>query len=156
MLFLLFTAGENRYAVETRRVKEVIPRVALRSCPSAPDYVAGLINYRGDVTPVVDLSKFLTQTPCPVRLSTRIIVISYTLVDGRSRFFGLMAEQVTQTLEKSDTDFSQLALTGASEPFLGRICCDDGDMIQCIHPERLLPKELEQLLFEKCEEDGLA
>ena len=149
MLFLLFTAGDNHYAIETRRVQEVIPLVTLRTCPAAPDYISGLFNYRGHVTPVADLSMLLTNAPCPVRLNTRIIVVSYTLSDGRSRLLGLMAEQVTQTMERNDTDFSQLALADEANPFLGHICSDGGEMIQCIHPERLLPKELESLLFEK-------
>ena len=76
MLLLTFTAGDNRYAVDVARVVELVPRVGLRPIPHAPAYLAGLLGYRGQVVPVIDLGALLGAAPCQDRLSTRIILVN--------------------------------------------------------------------------------
>ena len=43
MLFLLFRLGHDRYALEARRVVEVVPLLALKKIPQAPRGVVGEI-----------------------------------------------------------------------------------------------------------------
>src|SRR5512137_142351 len=74
MLFLLFQLGKDRYALESSRVVEVLPYVQIKAVPDAPRGVAGLIAYRGQAVPVVDLSMLILGVPAPALLSTRIIV----------------------------------------------------------------------------------
>jgi chemotaxis-related protein WspB len=76
MLLLTFTAGANRYAVDVARVVELLPRVELRAVPHAPGFLAGLLEYRGKVVPVIDLGLLLGAGPCADRLSTRIILVN--------------------------------------------------------------------------------
>ena len=45
MLFLLFQLGQDRYALDTGRVAEVLPLVAITPIPQAPPELAGLFNY---------------------------------------------------------------------------------------------------------------
>ncbi|MBY0229745.1 MAG: chemotaxis protein CheW, partial [Gemmataceae bacterium] len=47
MLALTFQIGDNRLALDIRRVREVVPRVELRRAPSAPAWLAGEFVYRG-------------------------------------------------------------------------------------------------------------
>ena len=74
MLLLTFKAAESLYAVDVVRVVEVVPRVHLRRLPHAPDFLAGLFDYRGRVVPVADLGALLGSEPCRDRLGTRIIL----------------------------------------------------------------------------------
>jgi chemotaxis-related protein WspB len=75
MLLLTLTAGANRYAIDVARVVEVIPRVELRSVPHAPAFVAGLLGYRGEIVPVLDLCLLLGVAASQDCLSTRIILV---------------------------------------------------------------------------------
>ena len=43
MLILTFNAGMNRYAIDSTRVVELVPKVDLRSIPHAPPFLAGLL-----------------------------------------------------------------------------------------------------------------
>ena len=147
MLFILFRLGEERYALETAHVIEVIPRLPLRPQPGTPGFVAGLFNFHGTVTPVLDLGMLTLGVPCPEQLSTRIIVINYTLRSGAMRVLGLIAEAVTDAVKKEPHEF--VAVAAGQAPHLGKIALDDGGMVQCILPEYLLPPEVERLLFEE-------
>ncbi len=75
MLILTFTAAGNRYGVDVAQVVELVPRVELRLIPHAPGFLAGFLGYRGQVVPVIDLGLLLGTSPCPDRLSTRIILV---------------------------------------------------------------------------------
>lgn len=63
MLLLVFQVAGESYAVEANRVIEVVPRVDLRRLPHAPAALAGLLRYRGQVVPVIDLGVFLAGIP---------------------------------------------------------------------------------------------
>ena len=74
MLFLLFELGKDRYAIEAKRVVEVLPYVQIKRVPEAPGGVAGIINYRGEPVPILDFSEVALGTPAREYLSTRIII----------------------------------------------------------------------------------
>ena len=77
MLFLLFQMGNDRYALEARRVVEVVPLLELKHLPQAPKGVAGIFNYRGHPVPAVDVSELTLGVPAVERLSTRIIIVHH-------------------------------------------------------------------------------
>ena len=154
MLFIIFRLGEQRYALEAAHVIEIVPRLPLRPQPGMPAFVAGLLNFRGQVVPVLDLGMLTLGAPCPVQLSTRIILINHTLKSGVTRVLGLIAKAVTDAVKKEPTEFVTPGLAAALVPYLGKIALDEGGMVQCILPGYLLPAEVERLLFEESPPDG--
>lgn len=134
---LLFHAGDNLYALDSSQVVEVIPMVVLRKIHHVPDYVAGVFNYRGTIVPVIDLCHLIQGTACRSRFSTRIIMVNYTAKDGGHRRLGLMAERVTETLNRPDLD-AKNALPVNDVPYLGEMFMDELGMIQRIHWEHLI------------------
>jgi chemotaxis-related protein WspB len=147
MLFILFRLGKERYALEAAHVIEVIPRLPLRPQPGTPDYVAGLFNYHGVVVPVLNLGTLTLGAPCLERLSTRIILIDYTLQSGVKKVLGLIAEAVTDAVRKEPSDFVAAGVEAGQSPYLGKLAIDEGGMVQCVLPKHLLPVETERLLF---------
>ena len=137
MLMLLFHAGDNLYALDTSQVVEVIPMVVLRKIHHVPDYVAGVFNYHGTIVPVIDLCHLIQGTACRSRFSTRIIMVNHTTKDGTHHRLGLMAERVTETLNRPDLD-PKTALTVNDVPYLGEMFMDELGMIQRIHWEHLI------------------
>lgn len=62
---LVFALGGEHYAFPTHQVREVRPLDRLTPLPSAPPFVAGLMNVRGRVVPVVDLRPLLGTAGAP-------------------------------------------------------------------------------------------
>ena len=56
---IVFALGQARYAVELRWVREVFTAGHVTPVPHAPDAVAGVVNYRGAVMPLIDLDAVL-------------------------------------------------------------------------------------------------
>ena len=138
MLMLLFSVGDNLYALDTSQVVEVIPRVILRKLHQVPSYVAGLFNYRGAIVPVIDLCQLIQNQPSRSYLSTRIIMVNYVGKDNINRWLGLMAERVTETLNKPDIDLVDTGNLLNEAPYLGEMIMDEKGMIQRIRLEYLL------------------
>jgi chemotaxis-related protein WspB len=148
-LMLLFYVGDDRYALDSRRVVEVVPTVALKKLHGAPTYIPGLFNYRGHLVPVVDLCQMIQGTPARAYLSTRIVLVNCQLPDidkGDDRnlqqpiILGLMAERVTETLDKPETEFVSPTIKFDNTPYLGGTIADDRGMIQFVRVEHLLPE----------------
>lgn len=52
-----FSLGENLFAIDIMRIKEIIQPQKLAAIPQAAQALEGVINLRGSVIPVVDLRK---------------------------------------------------------------------------------------------------
>jgi purine-binding chemotaxis protein CheW len=53
-----FALGGERYAIETRYVREIIRMAQVTPMPGVPDHFIGLMNLRGEILPLVDLCRF--------------------------------------------------------------------------------------------------
>lgn len=147
MLVLQFQAGTERYGLDIEHVIEVSSLVALRAIPHAPPEVAGTFNYRGTLTPVVDLTALLTSCPSRPRMSTRIILVNYEGEDGRPHILGLLAEGVTEMTRLSKENLQQPVVSVSGAPYLGDMFFDEHGSVQVLDMERLLTRDLLFTLF---------
>lgn len=147
MLFLIFQIGQDRYALEGRRVIEVLPLVKLKRVPKAPTGVAGILNFRGRLVPVLDLSEMASNIPAVSRLSTRLLVIDFSPQEGEGKMLGLIAENVTEMLRCHDEDFETAGVKPDGAPFLGPILRDERGIVQRIEIEKLISQEVRDVLF---------
>ena len=121
--------------------------VVLRKIHPVPDYVGGVFNYRGSIVPVIDLCHLIQGTACRARFSTRIMIVNYPIKDGSHRYLGLMAERVTETLNRPDINSknAEIPVNGAS--YLGETFIDEKGIIQRIHWEHLVSDAEHASLF---------
>lgn len=150
MLFLLFHLGADRYAIEARRVIEVLPLVEMKGLPRAPVGIAGVINYRGAPVPVLDLAEWSLQRPAAERLSTRLLIVP--LGAGGDRLVALRAEKATETKRMQEEDFVSPGVSVTEARYLGRVAKDtDGRLVQWVEVEKLLPADVREALFQQVE-----
>lgn len=55
--------GSETYAIDLRRIDEILPVPAVTPLPKAPSFLEGVVRLRGEVLPVVDARKRLGVTP---------------------------------------------------------------------------------------------
>jgi chemotaxis-related protein WspB len=139
MLVLMCASAGNRYAIAARQVVEVVPRVRLESVAGMPDWLAGVCVYRGQVTPVLDLSYLATANRCPSRWASRIIMVH--IGEGDSRLLcGLIVEQVTVAQLASGPESSADSPTPGVAPW-GPVLLDAEGIFQLVELPRLLSTE---------------
>lgn len=149
MLFVLFHLGPERYALEARRVVEIVPLLKLKPLPNAPFGIAGMFLYRGQPVPALDLCLLTLGRPAREHLSTRIMILPQPDAGPTPRLIGLIGERVTETMKRSDQDFVPSGIPQTADSYLGGLLVDPkhpNRVIQLIHPEKLLPGPVRGLL----------
>lgn len=149
MKALIFHIGPDRYALRLRDVVRVLPLLALKRLPLAPDTVAGLMDYHGAAVPVVDLCRLAGAAPAPQHFDTRILLIDYAGADGASHALGLLAERVRGIQELAPVALADSGVAAA--PFLGQVASDAEGIIQLVEPGQLLTDALRAILFQPAE-----
>ena len=151
MLLLLFELDRQRYALDTARVSEVLPLLEIRALPRAPPGVAGVIDYRGNSAPVIDLSALALGRPAARRLSTRIVMVQHHARGDRQRALGLVLEGVTSTLHCEADQFQLSGISRAGARYLGPIARLPSGLVQRVDVDELLPPAACEALFEAAE-----
>ncbi len=90
---LSFLVGGQDFAVEIMSVREIRGGARATSLPHAPGYVRGVINLRGTVLPIMDLSRRLGMAAATDEERNVIIVVAIG-----ERTVGLMVDAVSDIL----------------------------------------------------------
>ncbi|MBS1198310.1 MAG: chemotaxis protein CheW [Proteobacteria bacterium] len=101
--YLTFTLGGEMFAVAILNVKEIIEYGAITEIPMMPNFIRGVINLRGAVVPVIDLSCRFGNKATEVARRTCNVIIE--LNDGEaSQDVGIMVDAVSEVLEIAKTE----------------------------------------------------
>ena len=138
MQLLSFTIGDAEYAVESRRVVELLPLVTPRPVPHLPAHVAGVFSHRGRLVPLVDMAKLLGGPPLRPRLGTRVMVVDADPAQGPAGRLGMAAENVLTIRSATLGPSVPPPLANPLAAYLGPLLRLDGRTIQLIAVEHLL------------------
>jgi purine-binding chemotaxis protein CheW len=97
-LYLTFKLGDEVFAIDVARVREVLDLSPITKVPQAADFMRGVINVRGSVVPVVDLRTKFGMAPVESTLDTRVVVMEIS-VEGEQIELGGLADSVHEVLE---------------------------------------------------------
>ena len=118
---LEFRLAHERYALETRHVREVYPLKHLTPLPCVPPFVVGIVIVRGRVTPVVDIKKFFDLPEQGLTDLHRVI-----LVEGNGFELGVLADIIVGVgaIAADSLQPSLPTLTGIRSEYLKGVTAD--------------------------------
>jgi purine-binding chemotaxis protein CheW len=96
--YLTFIIRGEEHAVPILRVKEIIELETVTAVPHTPSYVRGVINLRGAVMPVIDLSSKFGFEPAAITKTTCIVVVE-TQLQGELITVGILADSVSEVMD---------------------------------------------------------
>ncbi len=96
--YLTYKLGKESYAMGILNVREIIELIELTPVPRTAECVAGVINLRGRVIPVLDLKLRLGMSPIEPTDQTVIIVLETQDAEGNVSAFGVMVDEVLEVL----------------------------------------------------------
>lgn len=127
-------AGEM-YALDIRRIKEVIRPQKVTPVPKSPPFIEGVINLRGMVIPVIDLRRrFNLPRPSDDRRARIIICV----VERKT--IGLLVDEATEVCSFSRQDVRPASpfLGGAEAEFILGVCRQGENLIMLLDLDGLL------------------
>lgn len=119
--YLTFRLGDELFAINVFKAREVLDMSHITRVPTAPAYLRGVVNVRGNAIPVVDLRSKFGLPLTPETLQTRIIVMELQL-DGESVVLGGLADAVHEVVELEPHEINEpptLGLRWRTELILG-------------------------------------
>lgn len=128
--FVSLTSGGQAFCVEIAHVREIRRWSDVTALPHASPSVLGVINLRGAVIPIVDLSLCLGLGPSPSHARNVVIVASVN-----SRTFGILVGSVSEILSiRRDEVQENPTQMKENEPnyITGLLTVGDGEMLRIL------------------------
>ena len=129
-------------------MREIIRMQDFTTVPRTPEFVEGVINLRGKVTPVVDLRKrFGLPVPEPEQSKENRIVV----VDIGGQDIGVVVDAVTEVLRISSNSVEppSSVITSAESGYLLGIVKLDSKLIILLDLESVLSEEEKSILADE-------
>jgi len=96
--FLTFSLGDEVYATDIHRVREIIQHGPMTTVPQMPRCVRGVINLRGAVVPVMDLRVRFERDPAEIGKKSCIVIFDGEQ-SGAPMEVGVLVDAVNEVIE---------------------------------------------------------
>ncbi|MBN8724940.1 MAG: purine-binding chemotaxis protein CheW [Acidobacteria bacterium] len=109
-----FLLAKEKYAIESIYIQEIQPLLDLTTLPTAPKFILGITNLRGQILSVMNLKTFFNLSDADIKNSPKLIVVSVgemTLafladdVIGESRISLLELQTSLPTLNEKQSEY---------------------------------------------------
>ncbi len=100
--YATFYVGNMLLGIDIRQVQEINRQLEVTVVPHAPDYVRGVINLRGDVASVIDLSTILGLPEIEITRESRNVI-----VHSKGEIIGFLVDRISDVLTLNSNEISQ-------------------------------------------------
>lgn len=111
--YLTFMLGGEMFSIGILCIKEIIWYANLTEVPMMPACIRGVINLRGAVVPVMDLSTRFGKPSTPVIKSTCIVIVEVPNEEGEQQAMGVVVDSVQAVLEIPTSEIEPAPSFGA-------------------------------------------
>ena len=111
--YLTFMLGGEMFSIGILCIKEIIEYAGLTEVPMMPACIRGVINLRGAVVPVMDLSARFGKSTTAVTKRTCIVIVEVTNDDQESQVMGVVVDAVNAVLEIPSSEIEPAPAFGA-------------------------------------------
>ncbi len=142
--YLTFMLGGEMFSLSILCIKEIIWYANLTEVPMMPACIRGVINLRGAVVPVMDLSNRFGKPSTPVVKSTCIVIVEVpTAVEGEHQNMGVVVDSVQAVLEIPTSEIEPAPSFGAKirPDFIEGIAKVAGKFVILLNVARVLSME---------------
>ncbi|TLM97886.1 MAG: purine-binding chemotaxis protein CheW [Actinobacteria bacterium] len=112
-MYLTFGLADETYGVDILRVQEIVGMMPLTRVPRLPDEVAGVVNLRGRVVPVIDLRSALGIPAAELTERSCIVIVRRDGGDA-GRVTGLVVDEVSDVVHLGDDAVEETPEFGAA------------------------------------------
>lgn len=140
--YLTFSLSGEMYAMRILNVKEIIEYGQLTEVPMMPAFIRGVINLRGAVVPVIDLSARFGATGTQIGKRT-CIVIAELAEDGQRQDVGVVVDAVSEVIDIPAAEIEPAPTFGAKirTDFIDGMGKVNGRFVILLNVQRVLSVE---------------
>ncbi|MCQ4312275.1 chemotaxis protein CheW [Stutzerimonas sp. VN223-3] len=110
--YLTFLLADEMFAVGIQRVREIIEYGNVTTVPMMPRFVRGVINLRGSVVPVIDLSARFGRGVSDIHRRTCVVIVEIEH-EGAQQELGVVVDAVSEVLDIPQSEIEPAPAFGA-------------------------------------------
>jgi purine-binding chemotaxis protein CheW len=132
---VVFSLNGQFYGAEASQVFQIIRYQEVTKVPRMPKFIEGIINYRGSVLPVINLSKRFDIGDMEITKKTKILI---TRMDDK--LAGFMVNDVSEIIKFTDEDIepAPLMINSEASSYLNKVGKKGNKLISIIDLEKVL------------------
>lgn len=126
--YLSFKLADEMFAISVHSVLEVLEYQNITKVPKAPKYIRGVINFRGEILPVIETRRKFNM-PDDEDIDKSVIIVLELDINKKHTMLGAMADGVNDVLDFGGDDIRKVPEMGSryNTEFLdGMVKTDDG------------------------------
>lgn len=136
--YLAFKLGDEIFAVSVTKVIEVLEIQKITKVPTAPSFLRGIINIRGNILPVIN-----TRTKFNMELiedtKKTVIIVFDLLIHNKQVIVGALADSVKEVFELHDSEIKPIPEMGTQYNinFIIGVYKKNSDFIQILDVDKV-------------------
>lgn len=111
--YLTFELGTEVFAINILNIKEIIEYGQVTEVPRMPTFIRGVINLRGSVVPVIDLSARFGKVASTVTRKSCVVILE-VMFEDEQHIVGVMVDAVNAVLDIEDNQIEPAPTFGAN------------------------------------------
>ena len=141
-----FQLGRETYGIDIMGVKEIVALEEIRTIPTAPPYVAGILNLRGIFVPIIDLHKRFRLEKANLMDE---LLSGFVIIEVRERGIGIIIDRVSRvvTIATDSIQPPPQMLSGIGAEYIQGVASgENNEYLIILDVSRLFnPRELNEL-----------
>ncbi len=101
--YLTFILGHETFAIDISGIREIIEYAGMTSVPLMPAFLRGVLNLRGAVVPVVDISIRFGREETPIAAQTCVVILEVAH-EEETQYVGVLVDSVSEVVEIAADD----------------------------------------------------
>jgi len=140
--YLTIFQGNETYGIDVSNAKEIIDYCRVTKIPTAPQYIRGVINLRGEVVPLIDLSYRLYGIRNEITTNTCIVIVEVRY-QNNAAMVGIMVDALNSVIDIALSNIEQRPDFGARirSDYIAGVGKVDNMLIILLNIERVLDIE---------------
>ncbi|MCD5407577.1 MAG: chemotaxis protein CheW [Desulfotomaculum sp.] len=130
---VVFQLSDQNYALPIQEIQEIIRMTEITPIPSTHFYVTGVINLRGNILPVINLSQRFGLTEKETDQDTRIVV-----VETKVQNIGMIVDQVLEVGRYQQSEIEPAHTVDSNTEFLTGVVKKDNQLWLLLNTDKVL------------------
>ncbi|MHC0038169.1 chemotaxis protein CheW [Pseudoneobacillus sp. C159] len=130
---VVFNLGDEEFGLDIDHVHSIERISQITRVPNAQAFIKGVMNLRGQITPVIDLKNMLTKGQVEITEESRIIIVKY-----EEMILGFMVDQTNDVLDLTSDEIVSASASGLDIDYIEGIAQMDSRLIMLLNLEVLM------------------
>jgi purine-binding chemotaxis protein CheW len=131
---VIFDLGGQKYAIPVLNTQEIIKMIDITPIPRSDSFIEGVINLRGRIVPIINLSKRLDLARSQATRDTRIIVVEHNETS-----VGMIVDRVQEVGRYNRDEIEKSESVMKENEFVGGVVKKDNALWLLLRLEKVLP-----------------